>query len=82
MSFSKEQTINVRSFTVVELIGINNTVLDIMWGKYFIEAQGYTLTSSILYQDNKPCILLVANGRMPSLRRTKHIKDRYFLVKG
>ena len=52
-----------------------------MWGKYFIEGQGYTVTSNILYQDNQSCILLATNGRMSSSRRTKHIQHRYFLVK-
>ena len=52
-----------------------------MWGKYFIESQGYTVEHNILYQDNKSTILLATNGRSSSFKRTKHIEHRYFLVK-
>ena len=48
---------------------------------YVIEAQGYEVTHNILYQDNKSTILLVKNGRWSSSKRTKHINNRYFLVK-
>lgn len=46
-----------------------------------METQGYTLEHNILYQDNNSTILLVANRRMSSSKRTKHIQHRYFLVK-
>ena len=52
-----------------------------MWGKYFIEAQGYGVTSNVLLQDNKSTILLAANGWMSSLKRTKHIHHQFLLVK-
>ena len=52
-----------------------------MWGLYFIEAQGYEVTHNILYQDNKSTILLAKNGRWSSSKQTKHINNRYFLVK-
>ena len=52
-----------------------------MWGLYFIEAQGYEVTHNILYQDNKSAILLPKNGWWSSSKRTKHMKNRFFLVK-
>ena len=52
-----------------------------MWGLYFIEAQGYEVEHNVLYQDNKSTILLAKNGRWSSSKRTKHINNRYFLVK-
>ena len=52
-----------------------------MWGEYLIEAQGYTVEHNILYQDNKSTILLAANGRSSSSKRTKHIEHRFFLIK-
>ena len=52
-----------------------------MWGKYFIEAQGYTVDHNILYQDNKLAILLATNGRRSSSKQIKHIHHRYFLIK-
>ena len=36
---------------------------------------------NVLYQDNKSTILLAKNGRWSTSKRTKHINNRYFLVK-
>ena len=33
-----------------------------MWCKYFMEAQEYTIEHNILYQDNKSTIFLAKNG--------------------
>ena len=52
-----------------------------MWGMYFIQAQGYEVTKNILMQDNKSTILLAKNGRFSSSKRTKHIKNRYIMIK-
>ena len=45
-----------------------------------MEAQGYTIESNILYQDNKSTILLAKNGRMSAGKNSKHIKNRFFLI--
>ena len=81
MSFSCRQKLNVKSSTECELVGINDAIPQIMWGKYFIEDQGYTVEHNILYQDNKSTILLDTNGRSSSSKQAKHIKHRYFLIK-
>ncbi len=52
MSFSRGQKLNARSSTIAELIGIDDTIPDIIWGKYFTKRQGYTVTNYIMYQDN------------------------------
>ena len=46
-----------------------------------LEAQGYTVEHSIVYHDNKSTIILATNERASSSRNTKHIRNRYFLVK-
>ena len=51
-----------------------------MWCKYFMEAQGYTVDSNVLYQDNKSTILLAKNGRMSAGKNSKHIHNRFFLI--
>jgi hypothetical protein len=35
-----------------------------------------------IYQDNNSAILLEVNGRQLSTKRTKHIKTKFFFVKG
>ena len=81
MSFLHRHKLNARSSTEAELIRIDDALPYIMWGLYFIEAQGYEVTHNILYQDNKSTILLAQNGRWSSSKRTKHINSRFFLVK-
>ena len=79
-SVSTKQKINGRSSTENELIGADDILPRALWTKYFIEAQGYEVKRNIMFQDNKSCILLETNGKFSSSRRTKHIKNRYFLI--
>ena len=46
----------------------------------FVEAQGYTIESNLLYQDNKSTILLAKNGRMSAGKNSKDIKNRFSLI--
>jgi len=43
----------------------------IFWTKLFMEAQGYKIKHSILYQDNKSTILLLENGKSSSTKHTR-----------
>jgi hypothetical protein len=45
-----------------------------------MEAQGYKVIESIVYQDNQSAILLERNGKASSSKRKKHINIRYFFV--
>jgi hypothetical protein len=81
ISFSRKQKLNVRSSTEGELVGVDDALPLILWGRYFIESLGYSVEQVILYQDNKSTILLANNGRWSASKRTKHIKSRYFFIK-
>jgi hypothetical protein len=59
ISFSRKQKLNVRSSCEGELVGVDDAMAWILWCKYFIEGQGYTVKQNILYQDNKSTILIV-----------------------
>ena len=72
---------NTGSPTEDGLVGIDDAQKSIIWGLYFIQAQGYEVTNNTLIQDNKSTILLDKNGRFTSSKRTKHIKNRYFMIK-
>ena len=80
VNISKKQKLNTGSSTESELVGIADILGMMMWCKYFIEAQGYTIENNILYQDNKSTILLAKNGRMSAGKNSKHIKNRFFLI--
>ena len=71
---------NVGSSTHSELISIADVLGVIMWCKYFMEAQGYTNSTNVLYQDNKSTILLAKNGRMSAGKNSRHIHHRFFLI--
>ena len=81
MSMSKAHKINTKRSTEAEPVGVYDALPDILWGKYFLEAQGYKVEHNVLLQDNKSTILLATNGMMSSLKKTKHIRHRFFLIK-
>ena len=68
------------SYTEPELGSISDVLGMIMWCKYFMESQGYTIENHILYQDKKSTILLANNGRMSDGKNSKHINNWFFLI--
>ena len=81
MSGSWRQKLNTGSSTKAELVGIDDALKYNMWGLYFTQAQGFEVKKNILMQDNKSTILMVINGRFSCTKHTKHIKNRYFMIK-
>jgi Reverse transcriptase (RNA-dependent DNA polymerase) len=77
---STRQKINTTSSTEAETVGIHEVLPQILWTRYFLEAQGYGVEESVVYQDNQSAILLAKNGRGSSSKRTRHINIRYFFV--
>jgi hypothetical protein len=77
---STRQKINTTSSTEAEVVGLHEVLPQILWTRYFLEAQGYGVEESIIYQDNQSAILLAKNGRGSSSKRTRHINIRYFFV--
>jgi hypothetical protein len=67
---STRQKLNTKSSTEAELVGVNDAMQQIMWTHYFLEAQGYRVSDSIIYQDNQSTILVEKNGRASSGKRT------------
>ena len=80
LSKSTKQKLNTRSSTESELVGADDMLGLLLWCRYFLEAQGFSIDSNTLFQDNKSTMLLEKNGRLSSGKRTKHIKNRYFLI--
>jgi hypothetical protein len=80
-SSAKKQKLVTCSSTGCELVGVHDVMPQLEWTRLFLDAQGYQVQDTILYQDNKSVMLLERNGRASSSRRTKHIHLRYFYVK-
>jgi hypothetical protein len=79
-SRSTRQKLNTKSSTEAELVGVDDVMPQILWTRYFLEAQGYKVADSKIFQDNQSTILLAKNGRGSSSKRTRHINIRYFFV--
>ena len=77
---STRQKLNTRSSTEAELVAVDDCMSQILWTRYFLDAQGYNINECIIYQDNKSAILLEQNGRASSSKRTRHINIRYYFV--
>jgi hypothetical protein len=80
-STASGQKIVGRSSTEAELIGVYDVLPQVLWTRYFLEAQGMTVNDNVVYQDNKSSILLETNGKASSSKRTRHVNIRYFFVK-
>ena len=81
MSGSWRQKLNTRSSTEADLAGIDDDLKSTMWELYFMKYQGYKVTKNIFIQYNKFTILLAKNGWFSRSKRTKHINNRYFMIK-
>jgi hypothetical protein len=76
-----KQKLNSQSYTKSELIGVHGMMPQVIWTRYFFDAQGYGVKDAVVYQDNQSAILLEKNGRASSSKRThQHINIRYFFV--
>ena len=70
---SSKQKIVTRSSTEAELVGISDSLSQILWTREYILYQGIPLGPVILFQDNMSTIFLANKGRTTS-ERTRHIK--------
>eukprot|EP00957_Ditylum_brightwellii_P081207 6177724-Ditylum_brightwellii.AAC.1 len=52
----------------------------VLWTRYFIEAQGYKVSDNIVYQDNESTTRLKKKGKGSSSKCTRHIDIGYFFV--
>ncbi len=75
-----ETKISTKSSTTVELVGVDDLLGCILWARYFMQEQGFDIEVLLLYQHNMSAMLLEMNGRASSLKCTKHIKVKYFLL--
>jgi hypothetical protein len=62
------------------LVGVDDVMPQIIWTRYFLEAQGYGVRKSKIYQDNQSAMLMEKNGKASTSKRTRHINIRYFFV--
>jgi hypothetical protein len=72
--------LNIKGSTEAELMAVDDCMPQVLWTRYVLEAQGYEVRESIIYQDNESAELLKTNGKGSSGKRTRHINIWYFFV--
>jgi hypothetical protein len=65
-SSSHKQKINTKRLTETELVGVYDKSSEILWTCNFLEAQGYTISAKIVFQNNMSSLSLKKNGRVSS----------------
>ena len=80
-SSSIKQKMNTRSSTEAELVGLDDALLQALWTRQFMLAQGYRLDEVVLHQDNLSTMQLATKGKASSSKRTRHLDIRFFFIK-
>jgi hypothetical protein len=70
-SVSTKQKVMLRSSTDAELVGVDDAISKILWSKLFLEAQGFKVSTTVIYRDNKSSMKLEENGKASSGKRTR-----------
>ena len=77
---STHQKLNTKSSTEAELVAVDDVMPQVIWTRNFLEAQGYTVSDNIVFQDNQSMMLLEKNGKHLSSKHMHHINICYFFV--
>ena len=80
MNVSKKQKLVSKSSLEAELVAADDLSNSIIWTNYFLKEQGYESKDTVLFQDNKSCMLLHNNGKASSLKRSRHLNIRYYFL--
>ena len=68
---STQQKLNTRGSTEeAELVGVDDCMPQILWTRYFLDAKGYQIHDSVVFQDNQSAMLLAKNGWALSSKQT------------
>ena len=78
--YSRKHKLNTKSSTESELVGVYDVLTQVIWTRYFLKEQGYTIHNNVIYQDNQSTIKLKKNGRRLISKRTRHINIRYYFI--
>ena len=62
------------------MIVIDDKISKVTWSKRFMEAQGFKVNLTIVFQDNASTIKLAENRKLSSGKRTRHFDIRLFHV--
>jgi hypothetical protein len=66
--------------TEVELVGVNDGMLVVIWTQNYLTVQGFEVNDNIVFQDNQCSILLEKDGKASTGHGTCHLDICYFFV--
>ena len=70
---SHKQELNIKISTYMELVATDDVMTQLLWTRYFLEARGYRIGSSKMYQENMSTMILDKNGKLSSSNSMGHI---------
>ena len=76
---ASKQKLNTK--TEAELVGASDYLVNTIWLRIFLEAQGFIVTSNILEQNNQSAICLEQNSKKTAGKQSRHINICYFYIK-
>jgi Reverse transcriptase (RNA-dependent DNA polymerase) len=79
-STSQKQKLNTLSSTEPEVVGVSDTIRQVLWTRYFLLEQGYNIEQVPILQDNRSAMLLENNGMRSSGKKTRHIHIQYYFI--
>eukprot|EP00957_Ditylum_brightwellii_P163903 12478214-Ditylum_brightwellii.AAC.1 len=77
---STKQKLNTQSSMEANIVQVNDLMPQVLWTRYFMEAQGYKVSDNIVYKDNESIMHLQKNRKKSSSKPTRYINIRYFFV--
>jgi hypothetical protein len=79
-NWSSKQKLVTKSSTEAEIVGLSDALTNILWMREMLIAQGYSLTPTVIFQDNQGVIKIIRGGRSPK-HRTRHLNVRHFFAR-
>eukprot|EP00957_Ditylum_brightwellii_P158031 12029684-Ditylum_brightwellii.AAC.1 len=70
---STKQKLNAQISMEAEIVGVNDLIPQVLWTRYFMEAQGYKVSDNIVYQNNESAMQLEKSEKNSSSKCTRHI---------
>ena len=77
---SIKQKLNTKISTESEVVAVYDVLTQILWTNHFLNAQGWDVKNTLMYQDNIITMFLEQNGKASSGKRTRHMNIRYFYI--
>lgn len=79
-NLSTKQSINTKSSTETEIVGVSDYLPYTIWLLYFMNEQGYKVQKKVLHQDNQSTIKLLKNGKQSAKKQSCHLNICYFWI--